>query len=583
MWPPFGGIRMEGGTNGNTGFLVVMSFVRFDKVSKSFAGQPVLEAVDFRVEEGEKVGLIGRNGTGKTTVLRLITGEMEPESGVIERMRKARTAHLAQMPQVDSAATVLDIVLAAFRDLAEMEVELSHLEERMAKDHDETVLKRYSALQDEFTVRGGYEFRNEVKRVLTGLGFGEADFERPITALSGGQTTRLMLALVLLQDADMLLLDEPENHLDIDAREWVEEYLKSCPKAVVIISHDRRMLNAVTERIIEVERGQLFNYTGNYDQYVGQKALVREQQQKTYERQQEFIRKEESWIDRFRYKNTKATQVQSRVKRLEKLDRVEAPPPEAAETRIRFGEVVRSGQVVVDAANLSMAYGPLKLYSGFNVQIERGERIGIIGPNGAGKTTLLRHFAGRLDGGKGEVRIGHKVALGFYEQRHENLNPVNDILGEIGASRPDMRPEQIRTFMGHFLFTGDDIFKPIGALSGGELSRVAIAKLILSNANVLLLDEPTNHLDIASREALESALTDYPGTLIMVSHDRALIDRFAERLIVVEHGRATVHLGNYTDYRWKQSQLAQQAAEEAARQAAKSRAPKYRPDRTEEN
>jgi ATP-binding cassette subfamily F protein 3 len=552
-----------------------MSLVRFDSITKSFGGKPVLEGVSLRIEEGEKIGLIGRNGVGKTTIFRLITGELEPDGGVIERMRRARVASLAQMRNTEAAScrpaadvggtagaphgrTIFDAVMATFHDLIEMEHTLNRLGEELGAGND-SLLKRYSALQHEFASRGGYEFRTTVKRVLHGLGFKVEDFDLPLTALSGGQRTRLMLALVLLQDADLLLLDEPENHLDIEAQEWLEEFLLACPKAIVAISHDRRMLNTVASRILDLERGKLVSYTGNYDEYMRQKNILRGQQQRAFDQQQEFIEKEQRWIDRFRYKNTKASQVQSRIKRLEKLERLDAPPPDGSAAKFAFGEVVRSGQWVIEARDLGMAYGDLTLYKGLSFEATRGERVGIIGPNGSGKTTLLRHLAGKLNsesGASGIVTIGHKVTLGFYEQHHEalfeGLNKTNDILTEIRIYRPDMTPEKVRTFMGRFLFVGDDVFKPLSALSGGELSRVAIAKLILSGANVLLLDEPTNHLDIASRETIEAALEAFPGTILIVSHDRQLIDRFADKLVVIENGAATIHLGNYTHYRWKQ-------------------------------
>lgn len=528
-----------------------MSLVRLEKVSKSFSGSPVLDQVDFRVEEGEKIGLIGRNGTGKSTLFRLITGEVVPDSGVVERMKRARVAYLAQIPEVPAAKTLFDVVMQRFEDLFEMEERLRGLEQRMGEG-DEATLHAYSELEEQFSLRGGYEFRLKVKRVLTGLGFKEEEFDLPFKALSGGQRTRLMLALVLLEEADLLLLDEPENHLDLEAREWLEGFLKEWRKAFVIISHDRRMLNEVVGRTVEVERRELRGFSGNYEAYLKDKALLREDQEKSYRRQQEFIEREESWINRFRYKNTKARQVQSRIKRLEKLERIEAPEKLSATAKFSLGEVVRSGQTVLEAEGLSMAYGSLVLYDDVSFRVQRGERVGVIGPNGSGKTTLLRHLAGRIEGKAGTVTLGHKTVLGYYDQQLEDLSADHDILTEVARARPSMLREQLRTFLGRFLFRGDDVFKSLSALSGGERSRVAVAKLVLGDANVLLLDEPTNHLDLASREALEGALADFPGSMVVVSHDRALIDRLVDKLIVISDGRASVHLGNYSDYRWKQ-------------------------------
>ncbi|MBX7256549.1 MAG: ABC-F family ATP-binding cassette domain-containing protein [Candidatus Hydrogenedentes bacterium] len=555
-----------------------MSLIRLENVSKSYGGETVLDGVDLRVETGDKIGLIGRNGTGKSTIFRLMLGETDADMGSVERARKLRIAALAQLPQFEASDTLFDIVLRTFSELTDLEHKLTVLEERIASG-DEGALRQYSATQEEFQRRGGYDFRTQVKRVLHGLGFTTHDYDLHIGALSGGQRTRLMLALVLLQDADILLLDEPENHLDLEAREWLEDFLKEWPRAFVIISHDRRMLNAVTNTIADLERGKVRCYTGNYESFCGQKALMREQQQKAFERQQEFIEKEEKWIDRFRYKNTKATQVQSRIKRLEKMDRVDAPDSEQASAKFGLGQVVRSGAVVLEAKGLSMAYGDLVLYKDVSFTVERGERVGIIGPNGAGKTTLLRHLVGRLDGAPGTVRLGHKVTLGFYEQHHSDVNPGADVMREVSAARPEWKPEQIRTFLGRFLFTGEDVFKPISALSGGELSRVSLAKLVLSQANVLLLDEPTNHLDIASREALEAALAEFPGSLLIVSHDRQLIDRLVDKLVIIEHGTASVHLGNYTHYRWKVGEAAAEASSKSTEDVLRIRRNKIQPPR----
>ncbi|GMW00668.1 MAG: ABC transporter ATP-binding protein [Candidatus Hydrogenedentota bacterium] len=530
-----------------------MSIVRLENVHKSYNAKPVLRGVSLQVESGDKIGLIGRNGTGKSTIFRLILGDAEPEQGVIERMRRARVACLEQLPAFKPEATIFDVVMEGFRELLDLEHELNAMGDRLG-DGDETALARYSEKLDAFQAKGGYEFRTNAKRVLHGLGFTVDDFNLHAKALSGGQRSRLMLALVLLKDADLLLLDEPENHLDLEAQEWLEDFLQEWPRALMIISHDRRTLNAVSNRIIEVERGEVRWFTGNYDAYVANKALILEQQQKDYDRQQKHIDKETKLIDKFRYKASKAAFAQSRLKKLEKLELIDAPESEQRAAVFRLGEVVRSGAVVLEAKNLSMAYGALQLYRDVKFAIERGERVGIVGPNGAGKTTLLRHLAGRLPGGSGEVRVGHKVQVGFYDQHHESMNPNGDVMSEVHSVDPELKPEEVRRFMGRFLFTGQDVFKPIAVLSGGELSRVALAKLILGGSNCILLDEPTNHLDIASREALEDALSEFPGTLVMVSHDRALIDRLVDKLIILERGTATVHLGNYTSYRWKLSQ-----------------------------
>jgi ATP-binding cassette subfamily F protein 3 len=537
-----------------------MSLVRLENITKTYAGREVLDSIDFRVEEGEHVGLIGRNGTGKSTIFRLITGDIDPDKGIVDRMKRMRVSCLSQLHKVDETMTIYDIVLESFEEILALEVELGVLEERMSTG-DEDALHEYSEKQESFSIRGGYDFRVRIKQVLQGLGFAETEFSMPFMNLSGGQRTRLMLALVLLEEGDLLLLDEPENHLDLEAREWLESYLKSCPKSVVIISHDRQMLNNVVDRVVELERGEIRSYPGNYDSFLARKTLHREQQQVDFERQQEFIRKEQAWIDRFRYKNTKAKQVQSRIKRLEKLDVVNAPLAEASSVKFKIGDVARSGELVLEAKDLSMGYGGLTLYKKVSFTVCRGERVGIVGPNGTGKTTLLCQLAGQHPGLSGEVSLGHKVIRGFYEQNHESLNPSFDILTEVHSAKVDWTPEQIRSYMGRFLFTGDDVFKSIDSLSGGELSRVAMAKLLLGGANLLLLDEPTNHLDIVSREALEKSLTTYEGAIIVVSHDRTLIDKLVEKLIIIENGIATVHLGNYSDYRYKNREVPEKKAE----------------------
>lgn len=528
-----------------------MSLVRLENIYKSFAGESVLADVNLRIEEGDRIALIGRNGTGKTTLFRLITGATEPDQGRVERMRRARVVYLEQIPRAEPDATVMDIALSPFSELLQQEQTLKRLQTRMAAG-DAEALAHYGEEEHDFQMKGGYEFRTRVKMILCGLGFLPDDFEQSFHTLSGGWRARLMLSLTLLQEADLLLLDEPENHLDMTAREWLEEHIQSRQEAVVLISHDRRMVNVIAKRIWEVERGILTSYTGNYDAWLKEKAVRREQQQKAYERQEAFIRKEQAWIDRFRYKNTKARQAQSRLKRLDKMELLEAPLSEAEAAGFELGEAIRSGETVLEARELAMAYEKNMLYQNLSFLLHRGERLGIIGPNGSGKTTLLRQLAGKHNGLGGTVRYGHNVKCAFYEQHQEQLNHDSDLLTEMQRFRPDWNTLQCRSYLGRFLFCGEDVFKPISIVSGGERSRLALAKLIASEANLLLLDEPTNHLDIASREALEASLDDYQGALIVVSHDRTLMDRLVERLLVIQDGHAQLFQGNFSDFRRRQ-------------------------------
>lgn len=525
-----------------------MTLVRLDNVSKSFAGAPVLDGVNLQIESGERIGLVGRNGSGKSTIFALIANDIQPDEGLIERARRGRIARLRQLPDVDPGTPLIEIALRPFDALRKRETELRELEQRIASGEREH-LDAYGEMQERFAMDGGYEYRARAARVLTGLGFPETEFDLAFDALSGGQRTRLMLALALLEDADLLLLDEPENHLDISAREWLENFLTSWDRAFVIVSHDRAMLNATVNRVLELERGKITAYSGNYDAYVDAKGLAVERQDKAHRKQQEWIRKEEAWIDRFRYKNTKAKQVQSRIKRLDKVDRIEAPDTDAKDVNLRFGEVARSGEIVLKAENLSMSYGALRLYRNVSFEIQRGDCVGIIGPNGCGKTTLLRQLNGENPDAEGTLQWGHKVSVGYYDQQHAGLNPAADVLTDAQSAAPAMKQADLRTYLGRFLFTGDDVFKPVQGLSGGERGRLALAKLVLRDHNVLMMDEPTNHLDIPSREVLESALQQYAGTLIIVTHDRRLIDRLATKLIVFEGETAALHLGNYSEYR----------------------------------
>jgi ATP-binding cassette subfamily F protein 3 len=530
-----------------------MSLVRLENVAKSFHGDAIFENVSFQIEENERIGLIGRNGSGKSTLFNLVTGSISPDVGTIERMKRARVSWLAQMPDVAPTTNIFDVVLLQFKSLLRMEKELSDIESKIEAGASE-LIDVYGPLRERFEIEGGYEFRSKIKRILCGLGFLEDDFTMEFQSLSGGQRTRLMLALILVGDSDLILLDEPENHLDLAAREWLENFLMNWPKSLVVISHDRQLLNAVSTRTIEVEHGQIWQYSGNYDAYMENKVLRLEQQENEYNRQQRFIKKEEQWINRFRYKNTKAKAVQSRIKQLDRLDKVQSVQGAEKVSAFAHKEVVRSGQLVLKVSDLSKSYPGLKLYDDVSFSVERGERVGIIGANGTGKSTLLKHIAGTLEDCGGTVELGHKVTVGYFDQHHESLDVDLDIVSYFEKLYPNMKTETIRSYLGQFLFQGQDVFKSLRSLSGGEKNRVAMAKLIHDNNNLLLLDEPTNHLDIISREILEESLTHYSGTILLVSHDRLLIDHLVNKLIILGDGHAEVFLGNYSHYKWKKKE-----------------------------
>lgn len=528
-----------------------MSLARLINVTKRLGTETILDSVDFWIESGERVGLIGRNGEGKTTILRLLTGQIEPDSGTVEKMRGLRLAYLPQVPQLDTSATVLETVLAARQDLLELERKLEHLAERLGGANTQVVAE-YDRIQEEFRRKDGFIFRGRAEQVLGRLGFKKSDLGARVESLSGGQRTRLLLANVLLSNADLFLLDEPENHLDLEAREWLETFICESQKTFVVVSHDRRLLNHAVTRIIEVERARLHVFSGNYDAYRAHREKITEQQRKQFERQQEFLEKTTKWISRFRYKKTKARQVQSRIRLLEKLELIDAPEDTSQPFYLKFRGKSRGSSPAVVASHVSMSYDGRPLYTDFSLEVSRHECIGVIGPNGCGKTTLLRHLARKLTEEtpccQGTVRYGHNVVVGFYEQLHDSLHTGNAVLSELQAERPDVPPEELRTLLGCFGFTGNDVFKSIESLSGGERSRVAIAKLVLSKADVLLLDEPTNHLDIPSREALEEALSQFSGASIIVSHDRELLDLLADRLVVFEASGPRIFQGNYSDY-----------------------------------
>ena len=528
---------------------------RLSDVHKSYGVQEVLRGTSLQINAGEHVGLVGRNGAGKSTVFRLVSGEEATDRGDVVRARGLRLGLLAQHVHFEPGSTVHESALAAFGHLQRIEHEMHELEHRMAEAGDdlEKILERYSDLQHEFEREGGFEYAAKAEAILQGLGFERELWALPTEKLSGGQQNRLGLARLLLAAPDVLLLDEPTNHLDVHAVEWLEEFLSQYASAYVIISHDRYFLDRVCQRIIEMENAKASSYTGNYSAFLVEREERRESQQRAYENQQQLIAKTEEFIRR-NIAGQKTKQAKSRRKMLEKLERVDAVRPDQSSGDFRLQEIERTGNHVLTVTELSIGYGANILAGAISFILRRGECLGVIGPNGSGKTTFLRTILGKLSPISGEVRWGTKVQIGYYAQQLDDLDDRNEVIMELRRVAPSSATAgELRSFLAKFLFTGDDVYKHVQDLSGGEKGRLALAKLIYSRVNVLVLDEPTNHLDIPSREALEEALAAYQGTIITISHDRYFLDRVATQILALDgEGHAEHYDGDYTEYHdWK--------------------------------
>jgi ATP-binding cassette, subfamily F, member 3 len=531
---------------------------RLSDVHKSYGSQDVLRGASLQINPGEHVGLVGRNGAGKTTVFRLVSGEETPDRGDVVRARGVRLGLLAQHVHFEPGSTVHESALAAFGHLQQIEHEMHELEHRMAEASDdlEAVLERYSELQHEFEREGGFEYTAKAEAILQGLGFDRESWTLETEKLSGGQQNRLGLARLLLAEPDVLLLDEPTNHLDVNSVEWLEEFLSTYNSAYVIISHDRYFLDRACRRIIELENGRAASYTGNYSAYLVEREVRREAQQRAYENQQHLISKTEEFIRR-NLAGQKTKQAKSRRKMLEKLERVESVRPDQSSGDFRLQAVERAGTQVLMVEQATVGYPGKALASDITFTLRRSECLGIIGPNGSGKTTFIKTVLGKLPPLAGEVRWGTKVQIGYYAQQLDDLDDRNEIIMELRRVAPStVTAGELRSFLAKFLFTGDDVYKHVRDLSGGEKGRLALAKLIYSRVNVLVLDEPTNHLDIPSREALEEALDAYQGTIITISHDRYFLDRVATQILALDGlGHAEHYDGDYTEYHdWKAAQ-----------------------------
>ncbi|GAA4828464.1 ABC-F family ATP-binding cassette domain-containing protein [Paenibacillus vulneris] len=548
-------------------------------ITKSYGINTVLSNISLQIEARERIGLVGVNGAGKSTLLQIIAGEMSYDSGDIFKAKETKIGYLKQNSGLVSDRSIWDEMKSVFAHLEEAEQELRKLEMMMAdpdvlasdKQTEET-MKRYAALSEWFKEQGGYEAEARIRGILHGMGFGDFAPETPIHTLSGGQKTRLALAKMLLQAPDLLLLDEPTNHLDIPTLTWLEGYLRSYSGAILVVSHDRYFLDALVNAIYEIERTTSKRYTGNYTRYVETKQAEYEIQMKQFEKQQEEISKMEEFVQRNIVRASTTKRAQSRRKALEKMERLDKPLGDLKRASFAFEVEQPSGKEVLQVSDVSISYdGRKPLLHNVSFQLRRGDTAALIGPNGIGKSTLLKTLIGSRQQDQGEIRWGANVRIGYYDQEQKGLNPNNTVLDEVWNEFPNLEEARIRTVLGSFLFSGEDVFKKIAALSGGEKARVSLAKLMLQKANVLILDEPTNHLDLFSKEVLESALIDYEGTLLFISHDRYFLNKMAESMLELKSDGVTTYLGNYDDYVEKKQELAEMEQQRQAAEAAKQK------------
>jgi ATP-binding cassette, subfamily F, member 3 len=532
--------------------------IQLQDLTKSFGDRVLLDHVTWQITDRDRVGLCGANGAGKTTLLRMMAGLEEVDSGAILKPASLTVGYLPQDGLTHAGRTVFEEASSAFGELLAMKAEMHGLEERLGDpsvpepEHD-AMLHRYSDLQDQFRLRDGYSIDLKTATVLHGLGFKRADFDRATEIFSGGWQMRIALAKLLLGQPNLLLLDEPTNHLDLEARNWLEEYLNGYPHAVILVSHDRFFLDAVVTRITDLTLRTLTDYVGNYSQYLVEHEARIEALRKAKREQDEEVARIKMFIDRFRYQATKASQVQSRIKLLEKVVPIEVPP-ERKKIHFDFPICAKSGRAVLELKRARKAYGDLIVFRDLQLHIERGDRIALVGPNGAGKSTLMRMLSGEEAPDAGQRTIGHNVVLqSFAQDEATRLDPAPTVYETLASGSPLHMVPMIRNILGGFLFSGDDVYKPVRVLSGGERTRLAVARMLLRPSNTLLLDEPTNHLDLDSKEVLLDALVDYGGTLVFVSHDRYFVERLATGIIEVGDGAAIVYPGTYKEFLWHKS------------------------------
>lgn len=567
-----------------------MIVLSLENISMSFGIENVISSASFALQDGEKMGLVGSNGSGKSTLLRIITGEISPSSGMVHISRDANIGYIAQTDDIDPNSTLLEAMLALFQEAIDLEKRIVELEKAMHDNHDENIAielaDKYHKTMDRYNAIEGYAYNGTIQTVLNGLGFDENQYERKVSTFSGGEKARLSLAKMLLKKPNILLLDEPSNHLDLDALDWLERYLQEYKGALIVISHDRYFLDNVCTSIGELIGGKIIKYDGNYSAYQKKRTITREAEQKAYEMQEKYIEREKNIIKMYKAQGAgsekKIKQAMSREKRLEKIDLLEKPAEEK-QIRFSFNARMRSGEEVLKVHDISKGFNGKTLFKHISFEVRAGDRIALIGKNGIGKSTLFNIIMKKVAPDEGYSAFGVNVDPGYFEQEHRDLIKSKSVLDNVWDSFPKMEQYQVRAALGMFLFRGDDVFKTVGQLSGGEQARVMLTKLMLSENNFLLLDEPTNHLDADSREVLEEALQGYNGTILAISHDRYFINKFANKVIVLEEENITSYLGNYDDYlqkkAWQAASMVQESSinkTEVAKQRRRSRLEKQR-------
>lgn len=520
---------------------------QISKGTKSFGTNTVFEDIQFEIKGNEKIAVVGRNGCGKSTLLKVMMQEEELDSGIIHKNKDLTIGYLTQTTFDDDTITVEEEFMKIFTPIFDLKERLDAVSSKMAEDYSEDLLDKYSILHEQFEAMNGYNYKQELMTVFTKFGFKEEDMKRPINTFSGGQRTRLAFVRLLMSKPDVLLLDEPTNHLDLNTIEWLEGYLKYYNKAIVLVSHDRMFMDHICEVIYEIEYGMMKKYKGNYSSFVEQKRLDQQRQAQAYARQQKDIERLEGLIEKFRYKKNKAAFAQSKIKYLERMDRVEAPSKSDTKAfSAHFTPRLKGGKTVLTVKDLTIGYDcPLCTV---NLEVMNGEKVAIIGGNGQGKSTFVKTLMGLVEPLEGSFLMGHQIEPGYFDQQIAQINSTKTVLEELWDEYPDLDRTQIRSILGRFLFSSEDVFKTVDVLSGGEKVRLSLAKLMMKQSNLLILDEPTNHLDIIGKEALEDALNGYSGTLLLVSHDRYFIRKIATAILVIENGQATYYPYGYDEY-----------------------------------